>query len=176
MRSTSIGIRVTRVTLLWVCVLLPAWSAATAYDNPQEHLEIPFIDVVPLLEDFADMKPADHLQGKMTKVSNFIQREPHDGATPAFPTEVYIAYDKDRLYAVFVAFDDEPEKIRANMAPRGEVFNDDSVNIMIDTFNDQRRAYFFSLHATRESSPTDSSSRARDSMDRSRRCGIPTHG
>jgi len=29
------------------------------------------------------------------------------------------------------------------MAPRGDVFNDDSVNIMIDTFNDQRRAYFF---------------------------------
>jgi hypothetical protein len=133
---------VARVTLA-CCCLLPVGPATPAYDNPQEYLEIPFIDVEPRLEDFADMKLPAHLEGKMAKVSEFVQREPNDGARPSFPTEVYVAYDRKKLYAIFLAFDDEPDKIRANMAPRGNVFNDDSVNIMIDTFNDQRRAYFF---------------------------------
>ncbi len=124
-------------------ILLFACASARAYDNEQEYLEIPFIDVEPRLEDFLDMRPADHLRGRMAKVTGFVQREPDDGARPSFPTEVYVAYDHKRLYAIFVAFDDEPDKIRANMSPRGRVFDDDSVNIMIDTFNDQRNAYFF---------------------------------
>jgi hypothetical protein len=130
------------VAATWAVVLL-AGASALAYDNPQEYLEIPFIDVEPRLDDFADMQPADHLRGKLAKVTGFVQREPDNGTRPSFPTEVYVAYDSDRLYAVFVAFDDEPDRIRANMSPRENVFDDDSVNIMIDTFNDQRTAYFF---------------------------------
>jgi len=126
------------------CVLTAsAGLTARAYDNPQEYLEIPFIDVEPRLEDFLEMKLPAHLEGKLARVSGFVQREPNDGATPTHATEVYVAYDRKRLYAIFIAFDDEPDKIRANLSPRGNVFNDDSVNIMIDTFNDQRRAYFF---------------------------------
>jgi len=106
-------------------------------------LEVPFTDVAPRLEEFLDMRPPPHLAGKLARVSDFIQRIPHDGAPATFRTEVYVAYDHERLYAVFVAFDDEPQKIRANLAPRASVRQDDTVNIMIDTFNDQRRAYFF---------------------------------
>lgn len=123
--------------------LILAGPAAVAYDNSQEYLDIPFIDVEPRLEEFADMTLPAHLRGKLAKVSGFVQREPDDGARPTFPTEVYVAYDEKHLYAIFLAFDDEPDKIRANMAPRDNVFNDESVNIMIDTFNDQRSAYFF---------------------------------
>jgi hypothetical protein len=123
--------------------LILAAPAAAAYQNPQEYLDIPFIDVEPRLEEFADMTVPAHLEGKLAKVSGFVQREPNDGARPTFPTEVYVAYDAEHLYAIFLAFEDEPDKIRANMAPRDNVFNDDSVNIMIDTFNDQRSAYFF---------------------------------
>jgi hypothetical protein len=96
---------VARVTLA-CCCLLPVGPATPAYDNPQEYLEIPFIDVEPRLEDFADMKLPAHLEGKMAKVSEFVQREPNDGARPSFPTEVYVAYDRKKLYAIFLAFDD----------------------------------------------------------------------
>lgn len=132
-----------RIKLGCCIVSILAWTAAVAYENSQEYLDIPFIDVEPRLEDFADMKVPVHLQGKLAKVSGFIQREPDDGTPSTFPTEVYVAYDKKHLYAIFLAFEDEPDKIRANLAPRDNVFDDDSVNIMIDTFNDQRNAYFF---------------------------------
>jgi len=124
-------------TLLW----LVAAGIGLAADQPV--LDIPFIDVEPQLEDFAGMQPAPHLVGKMAQLPEFIQRLPENGTRPSFRTDVFVAYNADTLYAVFVAFDDEPDKIRANLAPRGDVRNDDSVNIMIDTFNDQRRAYFF---------------------------------
>ena len=132
-----------RIKLGCCIVLILAGTAAVAYENSQEYLDIPFIDVEPRLEDFADMTVPVHLQGKLAKVSGFIQREPNDGTPSTFPTEVYVAYDKKHLYAIFLAFEDEPDKIRANLAPRDNVFDDDSVNIMIDTFNDQRNAYFF---------------------------------
>jgi len=114
-----------------------------ADDRAPETLDIPFIDFEPQLEDFANMEPAAHVRGKLARASGFIQREPNDGEPSTFHTEVYVGYDRKKIYAVFVAFDDEPDKIRAKMAPRDDVFHDDSVNIMIDTFNDQRRAYFF---------------------------------
>jgi hypothetical protein len=132
-----------RIKLGCCIVLILAGTAAVAYENSQEYLDIPFIDVEPRLEDFADMTVPVHLQGKLAQVSGFIQREPNDGTPSTFPTEVYVAYDKKHLYAIFLAFEDEPDKIRANLAPRDNVFDDDSVNIMIDTFNDQRNAYFF---------------------------------
>ena len=41
---------------------------------------------------------------------------------------------------MFVAFDDEPEKIRANIQRREAVFSDEIVEIMLDTFHDEQRA------------------------------------
>jgi len=58
-------------------------------------------------------------------------------------TEIYLGYDDENLHVVFVAFDDEAAKIRANMTRRESFFGDDLIEIMIDTFNDQRRAYAF---------------------------------
>jgi len=54
-----------------------------------------------------------------------------------------IAYDQKYLYAAIVVSDPEPEKIRAHLTDRDRAFNDDFVGIVIDTFNDERRAYEF---------------------------------
>ena len=44
---------------------------------------------------------------------------------------------------MFVAFDTEPENVRANLAPRENIDYDDRVGLLIDTFNDQRTGYGF---------------------------------
>ena len=129
--------------IVLVLLLTSALGVVHAEDRAVQTLDIPFIDFEPQLEDFANMEPAPHVRGKLARAAGFIQRTPHDGEPSTFHTEVYVGYDSEKIYAVFVAFDDEPDKIRAKLAPRDDVFNDDSVNIMIDTFNDQRRAYFF---------------------------------
>lgn len=109
-------------------------------------LQIPRIDTVPSLSDFEDMQPSARVAGHMVKVTGFIAREPADGAEPTQNTDVYLAYDQHNLYAVFVCWDKEPEKIRARMTRREDISSDDSAEIMIDTFHDSRRAYTFAAN------------------------------
>jgi hypothetical protein len=78
----------------------------------------------------------------MVKVSGFVQRNPHDGQPASQRTEAYLGYDEKNLYAVFVCFDD-PAKVRARLSRREDIFDDDTVEIMLDTFHDRRRAYVF---------------------------------
>jgi len=130
--------------------LLVAWvalAAAAASAAPETSkfgtIAIPRIDIAPKLEDFVEMKPSPAFEGKLASVSGLIQRVPTDGAPSTQRTDVYLGYDSKNLYAIFVAFDTEPSKIRARLSRREDIFDDDSVEIMLDTFHDHRRAYSF---------------------------------
>lgn len=129
-----------------VCVSLPfALSAplmAQPLDIPSD-VSIPRLSGAPSLDDFAGMTPATALATEMSRVDAFVQREPTDGAAPSQRTEVYLGYDSRTLYAVFLAFDSNPELIRANLASRGNIGGDDTVELTLDTFSDQRTAYNF---------------------------------
>jgi hypothetical protein len=105
-------------------------------------LTIPRLSHAPTLEDFLSMKPEGETAKQMAKVTGFLQRNPHDGEAVSEPTVAYLGYDQKNLYAVFVCFDD-PKKVRARMSPREDVYDDDEVEIMLDTFHDRRRAYAF---------------------------------
>jgi hypothetical protein len=73
---------------------------------------------------------------------DFYQRRPGENIAPSRPTEVFIGYDAKHLYIAFYAYD-EPDKVRSTIAKRDNVFNDDYVGIILDTFNDERKAYEF---------------------------------
>jgi hypothetical protein len=123
-----------------VLVLIPGLFA----EGPS--IQIPRIDTPPTLDDFGDMEPNARVASQMLKVTGFIVREPADGTQPTQNTDVYLAYDQLNLYAVFVCWDTEPDKIRARMTRREDIFADDSAEIMIDTFHDARRAYAFAVN------------------------------
>ena len=78
----------------------------------------------------------------MVKVTGFTQRTPHDGEGVSQPTEAYLGYDQGNLYVVFVCFDD-PRQVRARMSRREDIYDDDQVEVILDTFHDRRRAYAF---------------------------------
>jgi Domain of unknown function (DUF5916) len=109
-------------------------------------IQIPRISTAPTLADFEGMRPVTVVAEHMLKVRGFIAREPADGAQPTQDTDVYLAYDAHNLYAVFICWDKEPDKIRARMTRREDIFSDDSAEIMIDTFNDARRGYAFAAN------------------------------
>jgi hypothetical protein len=106
-------------------------------------ITIPRVSSPPQLEDFLQMKPSPSWEGKLVKVDRFIQRVPSDGEPVSQPTEAYLGYDDKNLYAMFICFDREPQKIRARLSRREDVFDDDTVELMLDTFHDHRRAYAF---------------------------------
>jgi hypothetical protein len=128
----------------WVMVVLLALTPMASAGPPT--IQIPRIDTPPLLSDFEDMQASPRVASQMLKVTGFIAREPADGAEPTQKTDVYLAYDQRNLYAVFVCWDTEPDKIRARMTRREDVFSDDAAEIMIDTFHDARRAYAFAAN------------------------------
>jgi hypothetical protein len=105
-------------------------------------LTIPRLQRGPSLEDFLSMKPAGEIATQMKKVTGFTQRNPHDGEEVTEPTDAYLGYDQKNLYVAFVCFDD-PRKVRARMSRREDIYDDDQVEVMLDTFHDRRRAYAF---------------------------------
>jgi hypothetical protein len=124
-----------------LALLAAGAAAAVAADTPQ--VRIPRVDAPLKLEDFLDMRPPAALEGRLAHVTGFIQREPEDGKPASQRTDVWLGYDREKLYLVFCAFDEEPERMRASMARRENVFGDEIVEVQLDTFNAQRRAYSF---------------------------------
>ncbi|HEX6930056.1 MAG TPA: DUF5916 domain-containing protein, partial [Gammaproteobacteria bacterium] len=58
-------------------------------------------------------------------------------------TEGFITHDDRNLYVAFIAHDPDPERIRAHLSDRDDMFQDDFVGVVLDTFNDERRAFEF---------------------------------
>lgn len=74
---------------------------------------------------------------------------PGDNAAPPVETECLVTYSKSTLYVGFRAFDPKPNEIRAHLMDRDAIrtfIQDDHVGVMIDTFNDERRAFQFRVN------------------------------
>ena len=71
---------------------------------------------------------------------DFYQWRPSDSSPASARTEVMAGYDSRFIYFAFHAYDD-PANVRANVAKRDNIFDDDVVGLLLDTFNDKRRAY-----------------------------------
>jgi hypothetical protein len=121
-------------------------SASTDLAEPRPTVTIPRVSTPPKLSDFLDMKPDAAMAGKMLKIQEFIQRTPKDNVAPNQQTDVYLGYDSNYLYVVFVAFDNEPNKVRAHMTVRDHLSGDERLDLFLDTFHDHRHAYVFTVN------------------------------
>jgi Domain of unknown function (DUF5916)/Carbohydrate family 9 binding domain-like len=79
-------------------------------------------------------------------LGDFYQVTPGDNDPATEATTVYIGYDSQNFYVAFDCRASDPSKIRALVAKRDEIFDNDRVFIVLDTFNDQRRAYDFTFN------------------------------
>lgn len=66
---------------------------------------------------------------------------PGENVPPPVRTELFLAYDDARLLVAFRCYDSDPARIRARFSDRDRQWNDDWVGVVLDTFNDERRAY-----------------------------------
>jgi hypothetical protein len=71
------------------------------------------------------------------------ETRPKENLPPDVKTDALLTYDGDFLYVGFRAHDPEPSAIRAHLLDRDKAFSDDFVGIVLDTFNDERRAFEF---------------------------------
>lgn len=84
---------------------------------------------------------------KATPIHQFTQYEPYEGAQMTEPTEVRILYDDRHIYFGFVCSESEPSKIVANKMRRDAMlYDNDTVFVMLDTYNDRRSGFFFRVN------------------------------
>jgi hypothetical protein len=127
-------------------VLFPVSLALAGEPGLRASVHIPRLDTPPTLEDFASMHPSSGVARSMARVDEFRQNTPRDGDPVSQRTEAYLGYDDTNLYVVFVCFDSEPDEIQARLSRREDALSDDKVDLFLDTFNDQRRAYVFTVN------------------------------
>ena len=101
-------------------------------------VKLPHFDKPPVI----DCKLDDDVWKHAVLLKDFYQVQPGDNIAPSKPTEVMLGYDPKFLYVAFHCYD-EPDKVRATIPKRDDIWNDDYVGILFDTFNDGRKAYEF---------------------------------
>ncbi len=76
--------------------------------------------------------------------TDFIQREPDTGQPSSERTEVRVVYTPKILYVGVYCFDSEPSLVINKEMQRDQpLWRDDSLDILFDTFDDNRNAYVF---------------------------------
>jgi hypothetical protein len=80
------------------------------------------------------------------RLVGFSQYQPVDSRPAEERTEVLVWYSPGALHVGIVAHDREPGTIRATVADRDNLSRDDTVTVYLDTFNDKRRAFFFTVN------------------------------
>ena len=81
--------------------------------------------------------------------TGFVQQNPDEGAPATERTEVRIAFDDRNLYFGIVCFDREPESIVVTQNRRdGSLDDTDSVQLLIDAYNDGQNAFVFGTSPT----------------------------
>ncbi|NQZ22194.1 MAG: carbohydrate binding family 9 domain-containing protein [Colwellia sp.] len=78
-----------------------------------------------------------------TKMVLKYENNPGDGVDATVSTEMYFYENGESLNVAIIAYDPNPELIRASLRDRDALWSDDNVGIVIDTFNDQRSGYEF---------------------------------
>jgi len=115
---------------------------ATAATPSRASVEAVLTTAPPTLDGRLD----DAIWQTAARLTQFIQRNPVEGAPATEATEVYLAYDSANLYFAVYAHYSDTGLIRANRSDRDQLSRDDTVNFYLDPFRDEQRAYVFSVN------------------------------
>lgn len=79
--------------------------------------------------------------------TEFFMMEPDEGSPASEKTVIRIAFDSQYLYIGARFYDSEPDKIKAFQRKRDQsLLTDDRFTFILDTYNDQRSAYYFEIN------------------------------
>jgi hypothetical protein len=124
---------------VWLYTLsVAAFAQAPVATVQVKDIQIPKIKSRPLLEEFLNGQE----RSDMKRIEGFLQRQPGDGVPVSRKTTAWIGYDEMNFYAVFVC-ESPAGQTRARISKREDVFSDDVVGVILDTYHDHQRGYEF---------------------------------
>ena len=109
----------------------------------QNTIKAVYVDTPPRI----DGKVLEDVWSMAIMVDKFYQREPDTGEPVSEKTMFFVCYDKNNLYIAARCYDN-PQLIAAQQLERdADLSNDDKIVIILDTFLDQRNAFWFQMNA-----------------------------
>jgi hypothetical protein len=133
------------VALPWLALALLAAGLlpASAAQEPVKRLNVScIVTPPPKIDGLVD----DACWKAVEPVSGFFQYDPVNGVPASEETLVWAAFDQDSLYFAFLMKDSHPDRIWAELTPRNEFENNDSITLILDAYNDKRTSITFSVN------------------------------
>ena len=125
-----------------VLALIAGFTPSLFGQELTKTLTISRIEMPPRIDGLVD----DECWSGREPVSGFFQYDPVNGTKASEETYVWAAYDQDYVYFAFLMKDAQPDKIWAELTPRNEFENNDSITLILDTYNDKRTSITFELN------------------------------
>lgn len=132
----------------WICLVTGSSHRADAASTPASESSVRSVVV-------SETTEAIHIDGELNeaiwktapKIGELIQRQPNPGAAPTENTEVTLLRDAENLYIGVTAYDSEPDRvIGTQMARDASLNSDDRLEILLDTYRDQQKAFYFATN------------------------------
>ncbi len=148
--------RYQRLTMLCLSLLmagsLTAQTARPAQDRPLADRERFIPNVRPVLAP-RPAPAAIRIDGELDdpgwagseRATHFSETFPGDQTRPPVGIEAWLTYDTKYLYVAF-RIEDDPGAIRANLSDRDQIWQDDYVGIILDTYGTNAWAYFIAAN------------------------------
>jgi hypothetical protein len=83
-----------------------------------------------------------------TPLTDFVQKDPIEGAVPSDKLEVRFLYDDDALYVGTRVISKDPTHIQAPVSRRDNINQAEHIWISLDSYRDRRTAYSFGISAS----------------------------
>jgi hypothetical protein len=92
-----------------------------------------------------DGKLDEEVYARVPAVSDFLQQEPNEGEPATEKTEAWVFFDDENVYVSARCWDSHPERMIINEMRRDNfnIFQNENVTLVFDTFYDRRNGFFF---------------------------------
>lgn len=131
-----------RFPLLLLAGLLAMPAAGLTAGERQKSFTITRLTAPPVIDGRLD----DPCWQGIEPAGDFIQHDPDNGRPASEETQVRMGYDQKNIYFAFLLKDSKPDRIWAELTPRNEFENNDTISVILDTYNDQRTSFTFSVN------------------------------
>ena len=125
--------------LIVFAVFLLMLAAAPVWANTANIPDLPRINSLVRIDGVLD----DDAWRQALQIQVNTETYPGENIPAKVRTVAYLMEDGNSLFVAFDARDPDPSAIRAFLRDRDSAYNDDFVGVVIDSYNDQRRAFEF---------------------------------
>ncbi|MDB0051523.1 carbohydrate binding family 9 domain-containing protein [Gammaproteobacteria bacterium] len=126
-------------SLVLLALVITLFPSLELHAQSLNNYNIPRVDIKPRIDGQIDQGE----WSQATRIPVNIETNPNDNVPAEVEALALLMEDGEVLYVAFIALDPDPDQIRAFYRDRDSMWNDDWVSIVLDTFNDERRAFEF---------------------------------